>query len=217
MIDLPYHDDVASPSPSAARRFLLQEWPYLLMLALVLVGVGYTGFAESPIRTYWMVLAPIVGAICVASVWPSLIERQHRLRLIGTQALHWAGVLAAMELIYLSDATRMMTAEASALSVLAILALGTFSAGIHLPSWRIAVVGLLLGFAVPAIALLERSAMFLLLLAVVAAAVIAPVWWLFVRRPAAEPAPSDPILTPDPIFADRDPTAPRDPLADPRL
>lgn len=211
MIDLPYHDDVVSPSPSATRRFLLQEWPYLLMLALVLVGVGYTGFAESPIRTYWMVLAPIVGAICVASVWPSLIERQHRLRLIGTQALHWAGVLAAMELIYVGDSARMMTAEASALSVLAILALGTFTAGIHLPSWRIALVGLLLGFAVPAIALLERSAMFLLLLALVAVAVIAPVWWLFVRRPAAEP------MAPDPIFTAPDPTAPRDPLADPRL
>jgi hypothetical protein len=214
MIDLPYHDDTVAPSPSATKRFLSQEWPYLLMLALVLVGVGYTGFADSPIRTYWMVLAPIVGAICVASVWNSLIERQDRIRLIWTQAAHWAAVLAAMELIYIGDATRMMTAEASALSVLAILALGTITAGIHLPSWRIVVVGVLLGFAVPSIALLERSAMFLLLLIVAAVAVIAPVWWQFVRRPAAEPPP-DPILAPDPIFDP--PTTPRDPLSDPRL
>jgi hypothetical protein len=211
MIDLPYHDDDVSIAPSATRRFLAQEWPYLLMLALALIGVGYTGFADAPIRGYWMVLAPVVGAICITSVWNSLTERQDRLRLIWTQAAHWAAVLAAMELIYLGDATRIMTAEASALSVLVILALGTITAGIHLPSWRIAVVGLLLGVAVPSIALLERSAMFLLLLIVAAVAVIAPVWWLFVRRPAAEPLPSDPIFTAP------DPTAPRDPLADPRL
>ena len=78
MIDLPYHDDAVSPAPSATRRFLLQEWPYLLMLALLLIGVGYTGFSNSPIRTYWMVLAPIIGLICVATVWPNAIERQDR-------------------------------------------------------------------------------------------------------------------------------------------
>uniref|UniRef100_Q07HT1 Uncharacterized protein n=1 Tax=Rhodopseudomonas palustris (strain BisA53) TaxID=316055 RepID=Q07HT1_RHOP5 len=214
MIDLPYHDDGIAPSHSATRRFLLQEWPYLLMLALLLIGVGYTGFSNSPIRTYWMVLAPIVGAICVATAWPKAIDRQDRLRLIWTQALHWGAVLVAMELIYLTDAAGMMTAETGALAVLTLLALGTFVAGIHLPAWKITLVGVVLALAVPGIVLLERSAMFVLLIGVAAVAVIVPVWWASTRsRP--EPSPAAPI---DPAFAPHDPTAPpRDPLADPRL
>ena len=121
-----------------------------------------------------------------------------------------------MELIYLTDATRMMTAEASALSVLTMLALGTFIAGIHLPSWKITVVGLLLalrgaghraagtlrdvpvadrprrhGRHRPGVVGLDRR-----------------------LRGAVPPV----RLTPDPIFDPRDPTMPpRDPLADPRL
>jgi hypothetical protein len=119
-----------------------------------------------------------------------------------------------MELIYITDSTRMMTAEASALAVLTLLALGTFIAGIHLPAWKITLVGFLLALAVPGIVLLERSAMFLLLIGLAAVAVIAPVWWISTRsRPeASAPAPVDPA------FAQRDPTLPpRDPLADPRL
>lgn len=228
MIDLSLHahddlpnDDIGRPR-ATMRRFVLQEWPYLLMLTLVLLGVGYTGFSEAPIRGYWIALAPIVGAICVASAWPVVIERQDRIRLIWTQALHWCAVLAAMELIYVGDATRMMTAEASALSVLAILSLGTFTAGIHLPSWRIALVGLVLGLAVPAIALLERSAILLVLIVAIAAAVIVPVWWSHSRRAAPDPVLRDPILRnptvpPDPLFDPPDPTVPRDPLSDPRL
>jgi hypothetical protein len=222
MIDLPYHDDTVSPAPSAARHFLLQEWPYLLMLAFLLIGVGYTGFSQTPIRGYWMVLAPVVGLICVATAWPNAIDRQDRWRLIWTQTLHWGAVLAAMELIYLTDATRMMTAEASALAVLTLLALGTFIAGIHLPSWKITLVGFLLALSVPGIVLLERSAMFLLLIALAAVAVIAPVWWVS-SRGRTEPPPAaaiDPTSDPasEPAFDPRNPTMPpRDLLADPRL
>lgn len=219
MIDLSFDDKAATDTPglrAAARRLLLQEWPYLVMLLLVLFGVGYTGFTESPIRGYWMLLTPVIAAICVATAWPALPDSQERWRLIRTQALHWGAVLISMELIYIADATRMMTAEASALSVLTVLALGTFLAGIHLSAWRIAMVGVLLALAVPAITLLERSAMFLLLIGAAAAAVIVPVWWGYFRRTRsdAEPQPSSPSsITPAPT-APQQPSP--DPLIDPR-
>jgi hypothetical protein len=211
MIDLslndhaPHHD--APSQRFSIRRLALQEWPYLLMLLLVLLGIGYTGFAEAPIRIYWMLLTPVIAAICVATVWPALADRQERWRAVRTQALHWGAVLIAMELIFLTETTRMMTAEASALSVLTVLALGTFIAGIHLPAWRIALVGLLLAFAVPGIVLLERSAMFLLLIGAVAAAVIGPVWWSYFRRTPPEAEPLDPMAM----------TSKTEPRADPRL
>ena len=35
------------------------------MLLLALFGVAYTSIAQRPMTTYWMVLAPFIGMICV--------------------------------------------------------------------------------------------------------------------------------------------------------
>lgn len=59
-----------------------------------------------------------------------------------------------------------MNADATALMVLALLALGTFTAGIQTDCWRISLVGIVLGLAVPAAAWLEQSTLLLLLGAV---------------------------------------------------
>ncbi|MBB5049533.1 hypothetical protein HNR60_004313 [Rhodopseudomonas rhenobacensis] len=195
-------DPLASPQPtpapeiaaplswrSAVLGFVLQEWQYLLMLVLVLFGVAYTGLSDAPIRGYWMLLTPLIGAICIAAGWGDATSRHDRVRLIWTQALHWVAVLLAMELVYVSDVTRIMTAEASALSVLTVLALGTFTAGVHLKAWKIGLVGVLLALAVPGIAYLERSAMFVLLIVLVAAAVVAPIWWTVSRWNPSRRAP----------------------------
>ena len=63
------------------------------------------------------------------------------------------------------------------LAALTILALGTFTAGVHIMVWRICLIGGLLALGVPAIAWLEQSVLLLLLVAVVAVAVIAPFFW----------------------------------------
>ncbi|MGB9270051.1 MAG: hypothetical protein WCB74_12655 [Pseudolabrys sp.] len=82
-----------------------------------------------------------------------------------------------MRLMFVADVGRMMNADASALAALTILALGTFTAGVHIMAWRICLIGGLLALGVPAIAWLEQSALLLLLVAVVAVAVIAPFFW----------------------------------------
>jgi hypothetical protein len=81
------------------------------------------------------------------------------LHLIWTQALHWGAVLVAMHLMFVVDVSRMMNADASALAALTVLALGTFTAGVHIAAWRICLVGVVLALAVPAIAWLEQSAL----------------------------------------------------------
>jgi hypothetical protein len=170
------------------RAFLAREWPYLLVLILALLGVAYTSFARTPITTYWVVLAPFIGIICVVTRWRDAESREQRVHLIWTQALHWVAVLVAMRLMYVADVTRMMNADASALAALTVLALGTFTAGIHIASWRICLVGAVLALGVPAIAWLEQSALLLLLVAVVLVALIAP-FFLHGRR-AGEHQPS---------------------------
>jgi hypothetical protein len=179
--------DDATP---AGRRFnawalLLREWPYLLMLVLAVFGIAYTSFSNTPMTIYWIALAPFIGIMCVVTRWREAGNREQRVRLIWTQVLHWGAVLLAMHLMFVADIGRMMNADASALAALTLLALGTFTAGVHVGAWRICLVGIVLAMGVPAIAWLEQSALILLLVVIALAALIVPFIWRGRRASAA--------------------------------
>jgi hypothetical protein len=157
------------------------------MLILSLFGVAYSSVSKAPMAIYWIALAPIMGVICVITRWKDAGSHEQRLHLIWTQALHWGAVLVAMRLMYVGNVIRIMNADASALAALTVLALGTFTAGVHISAWRICLVGILLALGVPAIAWLEQSTLLLLLVAVGFAAAIAPLLW---HRWASEPRSS---------------------------
>ena len=171
------HETGPAIAPAAIRPFLLREWPYLAMLALSLFGVAYTSVAHQPLTYYWLALTPFIGIVCVMTRWSSAAHRDQRVRLIWTQALHWGAVLAAMHLISIADVSRMMNADARALLILTLLALGTFTAGVHITAWRLCAVGIILGLGVPAIAWLEQSALLGLLTVTVLIGVTLPLWW----------------------------------------
>jgi len=173
------------------RAFLAREWPYLLVLILALLGVAYTSFARTPITKYWVILAPFIGIICVVTRWCDAENREQRVHLMWTQALHWLAVLVAMHLMYVADVSRMMNADASALAALTVLALGTFTAGIHIASWRICLVGVVLALGVPAIAWLEQSALLLVLAVIALVALIAPFVWRAKEARGHSPLPSE--------------------------
>jgi len=190
MIDSPV-DKPATPAPrSHLVTFLLREWPYLLMLLLALFGVAYTSIAQQPMTGYWMVLAPFIGMMCVIARWQEVHGRDMHLRLVATQALHWLAVLLAMELLYVADVRRMMNADAMALSLLTVLALGTFTAGVHVAAWRICLVGIVLGAGVPAIAWLEQSTLLILLVVSVLAVIAILIWKFDPRDAGSDPKPT---------------------------
>jgi hypothetical protein len=104
-----------------------------------------------------------------------------------------------MNLVLLPTVQRMMDAEATSLAILMLLALGTFTAGVHILSWQICLLGLVMAVGVPASAWMERSALLLALGALVVLGIgLAP--WLLIRRRGArqkeqqfvQPAPLDP-------------------------
>jgi hypothetical protein len=177
MSDLQTINPAAEAPRFNPRAFVLREWPYLLVLVLALFGIAYTSFSHTPMTIYWIVLAPLIGVICVVTRWRDFADRSERMRLIWTQALHWAAVIVAMHLIFVTDVARMLNTDAAALAELTLLALGTFTAGLHIGAWRICVVGVLMAAGVPGIAWLEQSALLLVLVALVVAAVIAPFVW----------------------------------------
>ena len=178
MTGVDYDTPPARKWHSGFGGFLLRDWPYVLMLLLSLGGVAYTSF--NPTGLYWVLITPLFGLICVIARWPHIVGRDEHIHLVVSQALHWAAVLVTMQLMSL-QVLRNVTGVASALSVLTLLALGTFSAGLHIRSWKVSVVGFLLGLSVPAAALLQQSALLIVLIVAVLIAIAVPFVWMRAR------------------------------------
>jgi hypothetical protein len=165
-----------APHPLHASFWLL-ELPYVVVLVLTLFGVAYASFSRQSMVGYWEFLAPVIGLLCVVIAWPRALDRAARLRLVWTQALHWLAFLVAMNLLLLSGVASMLGADAIGLTILTLLALGTFVAGVHIQAWQICILGMIMGLGVPAIAWIERSALLLLLALTALAAIGLALWW----------------------------------------
>ena len=168
--------------PPGIKYWLLRELPYAIMLALALGGIVLTSFRGSTVHLYWMVLAPIYALIVVASGWRNVETGAERMRLIVTQALHWLAFLGAMWLMFLPEVRGVVNDNATSLTLLILLALGTFVAGVHAGVWRICAVGVFLALSVPAVAWVQDSAMLLLVGVLLVAAVVGVFWWMWRRE-----------------------------------
>jgi hypothetical protein len=187
------------PQSSPKASFWLRELPYAAVFVLAIFGIAYNSYSKQSIVGYWQLLALVICVVCIGSGWPHARDKKARLRLIWTQALHWLAFLVAMNLVLLPNVQRMMDADATSLAILMLLALGTFTAGVHILAWQICLVGVVMAVGVPASAWMERSA---LLLGVGALALlgIGLASWLHIRRrgarqieqPLARPAQGDP-------------------------
>ncbi|MGB6175847.1 MAG: hypothetical protein WBF43_05820 [Methylocella sp.] len=166
-------DDYDEPKASrfSLRAFFIRDWPYFAMLALALFGVAYTSIARQSMTHYWIILTPFFAVICVITRWRDVEGNALHWHLIQTEALHWFAVVFAMSIVLVADVKQMMNSDASALVLLTLLALGTFTAGVHVAAWRICLVGVVLALAVPAVAWLEQATLLLLLIAIVLVAI----------------------------------------------
>ncbi|WP_245276400.1 hypothetical protein [Methylocapsa aurea] len=159
------------------RELLLKELPFFILLVLTILGVAFTTFLRQPLIVYWEFLAPLIGVVCVLTGWPHAHDRDAKFRLIWTQTLHWAAFLIAMNLVFLTGVSRLMDAQAIGLTLLLLLALGTFIAGVHAVSWQICVLGVTMALGVPAIAWIYNSALVLLFGFVVLVGIGLTFWW----------------------------------------
>ena len=157
--------------------FWIRELPFSLVLILTLLGVAFTSFLKQPIMGYWELLAPVIGLVCVGSGWSSANDKRARLQLIWTQALHWAAFLLVMNMILLPSVQRILNASATGLAVLMLLALGTFTAGVHVLSWQVCLLGIIMALCVPAAAWIEASALIIVLVSIAAFGIGVVLWW----------------------------------------
>ena len=178
-------DPHAAPGNTPHVSFWIRELPFSLVLILTLLGVAYTSFFKQPIMGYWLLLAPVIGLICVGYGWPGAHEKNARLRLIWTQVLHWAAFLLVMNMALLPDVQRILSPSATGLAVLMLLALGTFTAGVQVLSWQVCLLGLIMALGIPAIAWIENSALLVVLIVGAVVGVVAVIWWHFRQKRAA--------------------------------
>jgi hypothetical protein len=122
-------------------------------------------------------LVPFIVLVCVSAGWHNASDSAARWRLIVTQALHWLAFLVVINMMLLPTVQRNFSANATGLAIFTLLSLGTFTAGIHLLSWQVCLLGLIMAFGIPAIAWVENSALFFLLIAAGVLGVAAVLWW----------------------------------------
>ena len=156
--------------------FLRRTLPFVALLVLAIVGVAYTNISQQPLAGYWEFLALVTGIVCVLTQWSSARDKQPRIRLIITQALHWVAILVTMNIVLLSGVQSMLPAPATGLVLLTLLALGTFLAGVNFLSLQICFLGVAMAVAVPAIAWFKQSALFLLLGAILVIGLVVAFW-----------------------------------------
>jgi len=160
-------------------NFWIWELPFSAVLILTMIGVAYTSFSKKPITGYWELLAPLIALVCVGAGWHRASDSSARLRLIATQALHWVAFLVVMNMLLLSSVQRDFSAAATGLAIFTLLTLGTFTAGVHVLSWQVCLLGVIMALGIPAIAWVENSALILVLVAGVILGIAAVVWWHF--------------------------------------
>jgi hypothetical protein len=152
-----------------------------LMLVLAFVGIAASDVAGGGSQVYWSGLAIAFGLICVALDWIHEPRGTAWLQPALRTALHWLGVLLAIELVYvLIDAGRLTNASTGLLNG-TILALGTFTSGVH-TNWRLLVIGVALGLGTATAAYVERYLWILFALALLALALIIFIGRLRARR-----------------------------------
>jgi len=158
-------------------NFWIRELPFTLVLILTIGGVAYVSFSKQPIFIYWDILAPIIGLVCVWYGWPHAHDRTERLRLVATQLLHWIAFLLVMNTVFLASVQKVLNAPSTGLAIFILLALGTFTAGLHILSWQVCLLGLIMALSIPAIAWIENSAFLLLVLVALVLGIAAAIWW----------------------------------------
>jgi len=172
------------PSPASHISFWIRELPFSLVLLLTVGGVAYTTFSKQRIFIYWEILAPIIGLVCVWYGWPALHASGGKMRLIGTQILHWIAFLLVMNMVLLANVQKSFNATSNGLVVFTLLALGTFTAGVHILSWQVCLLGVIMAFGIPAMAWVENSALLLLLVTAIIIGFAIVIWWHWRERRA---------------------------------
>jgi hypothetical protein len=87
-----------------------------------------------------------------------------------------------MNLMLLPSVQRDFSAQATGLAIFTLMALGTFTSGIHVLSWQVCLLGLIMALGIPAIAWIQNAALISVLAVAVVVGIGGVLWLHFARR-----------------------------------
>ncbi|MBF6568282.1 MAG: hypothetical protein IVW54_05340 [Candidatus Binataceae bacterium] len=102
---------------------------------LVMIGLFLSNYSSDKARYYWSAMFPIFGVACVAHELAAGRAYEIALwRILLRQGLHWIGPIVAVKILFMQHARGQMASDAVALTVILLLAVTCFLAGVHFDS-----------------------------------------------------------------------------------
>jgi len=99
---------------------------------LVMVGLFLSNYSSNWAHDYWIAMFPVFGLTCLAHELAAGRAQVIALwRILLRQALHWLGPIVAVKILFLQFARGQMSTNAVALTILLLLAVTCFLAGVH--------------------------------------------------------------------------------------
>lgn len=183
------------PSKSLwSHLFSLNSIGFYIMIGMTLVGASYTFSDSAGSRWYWeRLVPPVFGLVCIMVSWPGVEPTvAARLRLIGQQVLHWAGVLLTMQIAFLASGdklTEVLDGRQVSFFLMQTTMLGTFLAGVYL-NWRLCLVALVLAACSIGLVVLQSLAPLLAVIGVATVIVYFAWTWWYRRWQTSHPSPA---------------------------
>jgi hypothetical protein len=135
----------ASPPPPPANSPTLPAWARRLesifvrrllvvgvLGVMVMIGLFLSNYSSEWARSYWCAMFPIFGVACLAHELAAGRAYEIALwRILLRQALHWIGPVVAVKILFMQHARGQMANDAVALTIILLLAVTCFLAGVH--------------------------------------------------------------------------------------
>lgn len=99
---------------------------------MVMIGLFLSNYSSDRARYYWCAMFPIFGVACLAHELAAGRAYEIPLwRILLRQGLHWIGPIIAVKILFLQHARGQMSTDAVALTIILLLAVTCFLAGVH--------------------------------------------------------------------------------------
>ncbi|MCB1117091.1 MAG: hypothetical protein KDK50_00765 [Chlamydiia bacterium] len=160
-------------------------WKARFLVGLIMLSLGFVGLIVANVRhngalAYWRVIAPIYGLLAIGLSWylRRRLEEFKPMHLLQ-EVLHWAAAVGGVYLLNLFVSVGILGRFEAALTVIVLLGLATFLAGIYIETTLI-VVGLLLGLFAAGVAIVDEYLYSIMIPVTIVA--LALLYWV-TRRP----------------------------------
>ncbi|MCA8880005.1 MAG: hypothetical protein KDA73_08620 [Rhodobacteraceae bacterium] len=162
---------MTTETQNTSRTMIVEGAISLILLALAFLAIAASDISAGNSHNYWVGLVVIYG---IASFIFDRLHTGHKWtdwRSMVTIVIHWAGVLATIQLVHMFVAAGRIDNANIGLADGLLLALGTFTSGAA-GNWRMIVIGIALGLATAVVAMVEQYLWVLLGVAVVTVLIV---------------------------------------------